>query len=198
MVSLSRIQQLFDQKRISFNILIYVIDSWYLLVLHLIILFVHFRKLTTSDMEQTDEGLTSNLKCEKENSELDIEGTVIKIELKPPLTQTQKLPNERLENANQIKSENQAQNEPSQNALLIEDKIDIKLENEETKSYICGKQLNSNEESSAMKKSSSRKVKVQEKNICEICWKTFSEIRFLKLHVKTVHGEVKEHTCNIP
>ena len=51
-------------------------------------------------MEQTDEGLTSNLKCENENSELDIEGTVIKIELKPPLTQIQKLSNERQENAN--------------------------------------------------------------------------------------------------
>ena len=85
-------------------------------------------------MVQTYEDLTPKFKCENEGREMDIEGNVIKVELKPPLTQTEKLPNERLENANQeehnveIKSENQAQNEPSQNALLIEETIDIKLE----------------------------------------------------------------------
>ena len=91
-------------------------------------------------MEQTYEDLTQEFKCENENSEMDIEGTVIKVELKPSLTQIQKLPNERLENANQeehnveIKSENQAQNEPRQNALSIEETIDIKLGNEEIRS----------------------------------------------------------------
>ena len=78
-------------------------------------------------MEQTYENLTQN--CENENKEIDIKGTVIKVELKPSMPQIQKLQNERLENANQeehnveIKSENQAQN-----ALLIEETIDIKLE----------------------------------------------------------------------
>ena len=40
-------------------------------------------------MEQTCEDLTQNLKCENENNEMNIEGTVNKIELKPPLTQIQ-------------------------------------------------------------------------------------------------------------
>ena len=68
-------------------------------------------------MEQTYEDLTQNLKCENENSEMDIKGTVIKVELKPPLTQIQKLSNKTQENANldedyvEIKTENQAQNE---------------------------------------------------------------------------------------
>ena len=51
-------------------------------------------------MEQTYEDLTQNLKCENENSEMDIEGTVIKVEMKPSLTQIHK-PNVGLENANQ-------------------------------------------------------------------------------------------------
>ena len=79
-------------------------------------------------MEQTFEDLTQNLRSENEHSKLDIEGTVIKVELKPPLTQTQWLPNERPENLNQeenivqIKTENHkhGQNEQNQNALLIE------------------------------------------------------------------------------
>ena len=49
-------------------------------------------------MEQTYEDVTPTLKCENENSEMDIEGTIIKHELKPPLPQIQKLPNGRLEN----------------------------------------------------------------------------------------------------
>ena len=52
-------------------------------------------------MEQTYEDLTQNLKCENENSNMDIEGTVIKVEMKSPLTHIQKLPDERQENANQ-------------------------------------------------------------------------------------------------
>ena len=97
-------------------------------------------------MEQAYEDLTQSLKCE---NEIDIEGTVIKIELKPPLPQIKMLLNVGLENAKQdehnveIKSENQAQNELSQNVLLIEETIDIKLENEEIRSYICGENLNS-------------------------------------------------------
>ena len=103
-------------------------------------------------MEQTSEDLTQSLKCENDNREMDIEGTVIKVELKPPLTQIQKLPNERQENSNidkhTVESENQA-NDESQNILTIEQTIDLKLENEEIKSYICGKSLNCEENSSA-------------------------------------------------
>ena len=51
-------------------------------------------------MAQTYEGFTQNLKFENENSEMDIEGTVIKVELKPLLTQIKKQ-NVGLENANQ-------------------------------------------------------------------------------------------------
>ena len=65
-------------------------------------------------MEQTYEDITQKLNHKNENSEMDIKGTVIKIELKPQLTQIQKEPNERHENVNQdehiveIKTENQA------------------------------------------------------------------------------------------
>ena len=106
-------------------------------------------------MEHTYEDLTQKFKCENEGREMDIEGNVIKVELKPPLTQIQKLPNVKLENAKQvehnveIKSESQAQNEDNQNALSkTEEAKNIKL---------GGKQLNSKEESSAMKKVLQRK-----------------------------------------
>ena len=126
-------------------------------------------------MEQTYEDLIQNLKFENENSEMDIEGTVIKVELKPPLTQIQKLPNERPENSNQedhiveIKTENHehGQNEQVQNALLIEETIVTKLENKEIRSYKCGKSLNSEENPSALKESSTKTSKVKEQNICE-------------------------------
>ena len=140
-------------------------------------------------MEQTYEDLTQNLKRENENSKMDIGGTVFKIELKPPLTQIQKLPDERLENAIQeehnveIKSENQAQNELSQNVLLIEETIDIKLENEEIRSYICGKSLNSVENYSTMRESSSKDANLKIQNICIICNKYFSTKIYLKRHV---------------
>ena len=111
-------------------------------------------------MEQTDEGLTSNLKYENENSELDIEGAVIKVESK--LTQIQK-PNRRHENREQH-IENQYQDEQSQNALSIEETIDIKLENEEITSYIYGDLKNS----SAQKRKSTNNDKVDNQNICEI------------------------------
>ena len=131
-------------------------------------------------MEQTCEDLTQNLKCENENSEMDIEGNVIKVELKPALSQIQKLPNKRQENANidkhavESESDNQA-NDESQNTLSIEQTMDLKLENEEIKSYICGKQSNSKENSPALKRKSTKKAKVTEQNICEICKKAFSK-----------------------
>ena len=53
-------------------------------------------------MEQTYEEFTQKFKCENEGREMDIEGNVIKVELKPPLTQIQKLPNVKLENAKQV------------------------------------------------------------------------------------------------
>ena len=64
-------------------------------------------------MELRPEDLT--LKCENENNEMDIEGTVLKVELKSQLTQIQK-PNERHQNANidqyfvEIRHENQGHN----------------------------------------------------------------------------------------
>ena len=105
-------------------------------------------------MEQTYEDLTQNLKCENEKSEMDIEGTVIKVELKSQMAQIQ-MPNVGIENVNQeehlveIKTENQAndQNEENRNALLIEETVDTKLENEDIRSYICGKSLNCEENS---------------------------------------------------
>ena len=154
-------------------------------------------------MEQTYEKFTQKFKSENQNSEMDIEGTVIKVELKPSLTQIQKLPNERLENANQeehnveIKSENQAQNEPSQNALLIEETIDMKLENEDIRSYICGKSLNCEENSFDDQESSRNKTKIESQNICDICNKSFSNKTYLERHVTIVHDELREHKCEI-
>ena len=138
-------------------------------------------------MEQTYEDLTQNLKCENENSNMDIEGTVIKVEMKSPLTHIHMLPNERKENANlekhdvEIKNEKLAhhQNEKSQNALLIEKTINIKLE--EFRSYICAKKLNSEKNSSALKRKSPKTAKVTEQNICEICKNSFSRKSYLKL-----------------
>ena len=92
--------------------------------------------------------ISQNLKCENENSEMDIEGTVIKVELKPPLPEIEKLLNVGIENAKQddhnvkIKSGNQGQNKQSHNALSIEETIDIKLGNEEIRSYTSRKRLN--------------------------------------------------------
>ena len=154
-------------------------------------------------MEQTYEDLTQNLKCENENSNMDIEGTVIKVEMKSPLTHIHMLPNERKENANlekhdvEIKNEKLAhhQNEKSQNALLIEKTINIKLE--EFRSYICAKKLNSEKNSSALKRKSPKTAKVTEQNICEICKNSFSRKSYLKLHVKAVHDELQEHKCDI-
>ena len=64
-------------------------------------------------MEETFEDLKRNLKCVNENNEMNIDGTVIKVEQKPPLTPIPKA-NVELENANleehdvEIKTENQA------------------------------------------------------------------------------------------
>ena len=121
-------------------------------------------------MEQTYDDLTQNLKFENENSEMDIEGTVIKVDLKPPLTEIQKLPNERKENSNQekhiveIKNENHehGQNEQSQDALSLKETLDITLENKEIRSYNCGKSFNSEENPSALKESSTKTSKVKE------------------------------------
>ena len=62
-------------------------------------------------MEQTNEDLTTTFKWENESNEMDIKGTVIKLELETPMTLIQK-PNVGLENSNQmdhieVHSENQ-------------------------------------------------------------------------------------------
>ena len=62
-------------------------------------------------MEQTNEDLTTTFKWENESNEMDIKGTVIKLELETQLTLIQK-PNVGLENSNQkdhieVHSENQ-------------------------------------------------------------------------------------------
>ena len=96
-------------------------------------------------MEQNFKDLTQN-----KNSKIDIEGTVIKIEMKPQLTQIQKMPNGNLgnqeEHFDEIKNENQSYDQNKDpNTLSVEETIDVKLENEEIRSYICGKRLNSEE-----------------------------------------------------
>ena len=92
---------------------------------------------------------------------MDIEVTVIKIELKLPLTKIQKELNERNENAN------------------------LEYQNEEINSYISGNNLNS-----ALKECSSKKAKGKEQNICDICKNYFSTKSNLKKHIK-VHNEMK-------
>ena len=41
-------------------------------------------------MEQTNEDLTPTIKCENEAIEMDIEGSIINVELKPQLSQIQR------------------------------------------------------------------------------------------------------------
>ena len=103
-------------------------------------------------MENIDKDLTQNLKCENEKSKMDIEDTIIKVELKSQLTQIQK-PNKSFENNVEINYENQQMNKDNQNAFSIE-KTDIRLASEKNRSYIHGKNLNSKENSSAMNQKS--------------------------------------------
>ena len=77
-------------------------------------------------MEQTYEDLIQNLKCENENSKMDIEGIVIKVELIPSLIQNQK-PKGRPENENQNKNFDKDHYAQSRNSLLIEETTNIKL-----------------------------------------------------------------------
>ena len=136
-------------------------------------------------MKQALEDLTQNLQFENGNSIIDIEEPVIKVGLKPALTENQKMSNGRHGNATQeeyiveIKTENTEldQNQQTQN-------------NEE-------KQSNSKENSPTLKERSTKKANIEKKNICEICKKSFSRKDYLKLHVKTVHDEVKGHKCDI-
>ena len=81
--------------------------------------------------------------------------------------------------------------------MSIEETIDTKLENEEIRSYICGKSLNSEENSSPMRESSSKEANLNIQNICIICNKYFSSKIYLKRHVTTVHDEGKQHKCNV-
>ena len=91
---------------------------------------VHVHPERNNPKEQTFQDVAQNLKCENENSKMDIEGTVIKVELKPPLTQIHK-PNVGLENTNnkkeqsvEIKHENQTDDhEQNRIALTIREAI---------------------------------------------------------------------------
>ena len=117
-------------------------------------------------MKQALEDLTQNLKCENENSEMDINGTVIKVELKSQFSQIQK-PSARHES--EI---------PNQDKSIVEIKYENKDQNEKSQ-YFENEEINSG------------------KNPCQICKKSFTTKRTLKLHVKTVHDELKEYQCNI-
>ena len=160
---------------------------------------VHVHPETSNQKKKTFKKLTPNLNCKSENNEMDIDidGTVIKFELKSPLTQHQML-NMRNENQREVSDDNKYKNQASdQNVLLIEETIDTKLGNEEIRSYICRKILNSEEHSSALKGSYTEKAQVKEQLICEICKKSFSRKSHLRVHVQTVHDGVKEHRCEI-
>ena len=87
------------------------------------------KKLSNIEMEQNNKDMMPTIKSENENSKMDIEGTVIKLELKPPLTQIHK-PNVGLENTNkkgqsvEIKHENQTDDhEQNRIALTIREAI---------------------------------------------------------------------------
>ena len=72
--------------------------------------------------------VTPTLKCKNEISAFNIKGTVIKFELKPPLTHIPKPNANQDEHIVEIKNENHAhdQNEQNQNALLFEETTNIK------------------------------------------------------------------------
>ena len=79
-------------------------------------------------------------------------------------------------------------------ASMLQRSIDIKLENEEIKSYICGKDLR---KPSSEIPESRHENDIRKAYSCDICDKIFSNRFNLKIHVKNVHGKVKEHICNL-
>ena len=81
--------------------------------------------------------------------------------------------------------------------IIHKNQTNVQSEQSQNGLSISAKQFNPKEDSSTSKESSTKTVKVKEQNICEICKKSFSRKSYLKLHVKTVHDEVKEYKCEI-
>ena len=81
--------------------------------------------------------------------------------------------------------------------IIHKNQTNVQSEQSQNGLSISAKQFNPKENSSTSKESSTKTVKVKEQNICEICKKSFSRKSYLKLHVKTVHDEVKEYKCEI-
>ena len=75
-----------------------------------------------------------------------------------------------------------------QNPKSIEVTMNTTQRNEATKTYVCEKDLNPEENSKIPKKKST---------FCEKCDKGFSRKQKLNLHIKTVHEKVKSHKCDL-
>ena len=88
------------------------------------------------------------------------------------------------------------QNKEKLQASMLQRSIDIKLENEEIQSYICGKDL-SEPSSESRKSKEENEILLALANFCDICDKTFFDRSTLKTHIKTVHRKVKELRCNL-
>ena len=83
-----------------------------------------------------------------------------------------------------------------ENIVDIEEMINIKLENESIRSYICGKNMNSDESISFQNDKSKEGVHSKNAIQCEVCSKTFAWQRNLNMHIAYVHKE-NSHNCDI-
>ena len=78
------------------------------------------------------------------------------------------------------------QNGQNLGAFNLQRNIDVRLENEEIQSYICGQDQESVYDN-----------RIRKGNWCEICDMTFTYKWRLKEHTKTVHKKVKNLNCNL-
>ena len=92
--------------------------------------------------------------------------------------------------------EKQAKSYSNENSHNVEEMINIKLENEEIKSYICGRDINSDENFSLQNDKSKEGVHSENSIQCEVCCKTFAWQRNLNMHIAYVHKE-NNHNCEI-
>ena len=83
-------------------------------------------------------------------------------------------------------------------ASMLQRSIDIKLENGEIQSYICGEDVSVDVPSTQRQHEFRNKnEKIKKAICCDICAKTFSDRTNLRRHIKTVHENVKSHRCNL-
>ena len=86
---------------------------------------------------------------------------------------------------------------PVQKQSYSEEMIETKLENESTRSDICGKDKDFEKDTSLHDKTSNQKDKLEKPVQCEICDEIFATRQVLKTHVKTVHDVRTMYVCEL-